>query len=151
MIPQPVAKETPTHRINHGDPDIIMLCPACGIYHRAGQAIDRPDMKSWLRIYAENLWRYRWRFRLSIAEGGLIPIGFGLAWMEVNSLNMVMYPIPVNVIIRTLREFGLWMMRGGWRKFPSKQDEIDYEVAKRFKKINAIVNNMLDGCKDKND
>lgn len=122
-------RETPDRLINHGDPDTITRCTNCGVYYRNGMQVEKP-VKSWVWIILENWRQYRWR--ITVEFGGLIPLGYGLSWMEENRTATVMHPIPFNVVMRTAREFGLWLMRGGWVKFPSVQDRVDSEVAKRM-------------------
>lgn len=122
-------KETPDRLINHGDPNAITQCPSCGIVYRNGMRFEKP-VKSWGRIVVENLWRYGWR--ITVEFGSTHPIGYGVSWNEDNRMAIVMHPIPFNVAMRTMREFAFWLRNGGWKKFPSTQDKIDHEVAKRM-------------------
>lgn len=39
-----------------------------------------------------------------ISEGGLIPKGYGFAYIEYERDMYILYPIPLNLIIRFLRE-----------------------------------------------
>ena len=42
-----------------------------------------------------------------MATGGRLPTGYGVAWREINTINYVMYPVPLNVLFRWLRD--LWI------------------------------------------
>lgn len=42
----------------------------------------------------------------------MIPRGYGLAWWEPSSLVGHCYPIPLNLILRGLRNAWLWTMQG---------------------------------------
>jgi len=121
-------KETPDRLVNKGDPNAVTQCPNCGVCYRNGERVEKPA-KSWLRIVVENWWRYGWR--ITVDYGSTMPLGYGVSWQEVNRPALVMHPIPVNVIVRALREVGLWLVRGGWKKYPSVQDRIDAKAVER--------------------
>lgn len=121
-------RETPDRLINHGDPSAVLQCPECGTCFKCGERVEKPA-KSWLRIVVENWWRYGWR--ISVPYGSTHPIGYGVSWQEVDRLALVMHTVPANVVMRTLREFGLWLMLGGWKKYPSMQDRIDAKAVER--------------------
>jgi len=129
-------KETPDRLINKGDPNTVTQCPECGTCYRLGMRYEKP-VKSWLRIVLENWWTYGWRTDMQL--GGTIPIGYGISWFHDNSLTAAVHPIPANVVMRTLRDFGYWMMRGGPFQFPSVKDKIDHEIGKRWQALTVII------------
>jgi hypothetical protein len=121
-------RETLDRPINHGDPYAITQCPSCGIFYRNGEPIDKP-VKSWLRTILENWWRYGWR--IEVPHGTTLPIGYGVSWQLYDRMALAMHPIPFNIIMRVCREWFIWAVQGGWKKYPTKQDEIDLRVAQQ--------------------
>jgi hypothetical protein len=133
---KPQHRETVNRPINHGDPDAVTQCPGCRIFYRNGQPYER--QRGWrLRMLVENWWRYGWEIK--IEHGSTFPIGYGLSWHAYNDDRLVVHPLPFNVVMRTLREWFIWMVQGGWRKFPTKQDEIDMRVAKKTQQLTRVV------------
>lgn len=122
-------KETPDRLINHGDPDSVTQCPECGCMYRNGMRVEKP-VKSYLRIVIENWRRYGWRIDVDYA--GTHPIGYGISWQVPNRCAFVLHPVPFNSVMRTLRELVHWIEMGGWHQYPTVQDRIDHEVARRM-------------------
>lgn len=89
-----------------------------------------------MRKVLTSWWEYGWR--VEIVEGGMVPIGYGLAWHEWYVSRIVVLPIPFNVIIRGLRQFWCWMMAGGPWPTGTVQDRIDAEVSKRIQRMKAL-------------
>lgn len=44
-----------------------------------------------------------------------VPKGYGLAYYQPDRLIAVCYPIPLNLIVRALRDFYWWIFAGCWR------------------------------------
>ena len=47
-----------------------------------------------------------------LIEGAEIPKGYGIAYREINSLIAVVYPIPINIIVGSIRRFYFWLTVG---------------------------------------
>jgi len=47
-----------------------------------------------------------------IKEGDQIPTGYGIAYLELDRLGAIAYPIPLNLIVSGLRKLWLWAMYG---------------------------------------
>lgn len=91
------------------------------------------DRRTWLRVVVTNWWDNGWR--VYVEPGGLVPMGYGLAWQNPCSIRMTFLPIPMNVVMRLFRELCIWLMKGAWLQFPTMQERVDYEVAKRMAKV----------------
>jgi hypothetical protein len=51
------------------------------------------------------------RLRKEIPEGGIIPRGYGVSWFRWNygnSMPVVCYPIPLNLILRFVHDAWIW-------------------------------------------
>jgi len=111
-----------------------LYCRDCGFAH-IHQCASTPlkDKRTWLRIILSNWWENGWKVKSR--EGELIPIGYGIGWQCVNELAIILFPVPLNLVMRYGREFYCWMMRGGWKRYPSVEDRINHEVAKRLRYV----------------
>lgn len=107
-----------------------LLCPRCGYehIHQCSDAL-KPG-RTWLRVVLQNWWENGWR--IEVRHGYTHPIGYGASWQMVHKMAIVMHPMPLNVVMRHGYELTMWMHRGGWRRYPSKQDEINHAVAQRL-------------------
>jgi len=55
--------------------------------------------------------------RRIVGEGEEIPTGYGIAYFDFWKQGLVCYPIPLNILIRSLRILRLWSVSVG---YPSK-------------------------------
>lgn len=76
---------------------------------------------------------------MKIFEGEKIPIGYGYAWTNWDSMNYTVYLVPFNIVLRWLRN--LWFRLG--RRVDSREEKAFIEGRKQGGRINELQNRDL--------
>src|ERR1035438_2345092 len=96
--------ETKELRINSLEQNLVQ-CPGCFCFHTDHQIVRKPDT-SLLMIWFRNLRTFGWK--CYIRQGEMVPIGYGIAWIQFAEATSVCRPIPINILARWF--YGLY----GW-------------------------------------
>lgn len=62
-----------------------------------------------------------------VLEAGVMPKGYGVAWLDYVSLEAITLPIPINLIVR------FWLSIYRWMRFPPKtwHEKVALEVREK--------------------
>ena len=53
--------------------------------------------------------RLNFKFKLEVREGAMIPKYYGIAYLEIDRLIAVAYPVPFNLVIGVFRKIWNWI------------------------------------------